>query len=63
MSKAFNYYPICDVGRGTWIGEEAFYSEVEKLRYSVRCKSQVKVLEIGLQDFQERMPNRLSKEL
>lgn len=64
MSKAFNHYPLSEVGQGTWIGEEAFYMDSgSKLTYSIRCKTIVKVLEIGLQDFEARMPQELSAEL
>lgn len=64
MSKAFNYYPLSEVGQGTWLGEEAFYmGSGSKLSYSVKCKTMVKVLEIGLQDFEARMPKELTAEL
>ena len=37
MSRQFNFYPISSVGPGTWLGEEAFFSEVSELTYSVKC--------------------------
>jgi hypothetical protein len=63
MSNAFKYYPLAEVGRGTWLGEEAFYQETDNLSYSIKCKTNVKVLEIGLIDFKDKMPLELTREL
>lgn len=52
MSKPFNYYPISHIGAGNWIGEESFFTEVDELNHSIRTLTTVKVLEIGVEDFQ-----------
>ena len=59
MSNCFNYYPLSTVGPGSWIGEECFFLDLKELTYSVRCQTPVKVLEIGLTDFQDKMPPEL----
>ena len=63
MSSAFNYYPMCNVGSGTWIGEESFFMETTELSYSIKTVSTVKVLEIGLVDFYDKMPPEIIKNL
>ena len=63
MSSAFKYYPLAEVGRGTWLGEEAFFQEGDKLSYSIKCKTKVTVLEIDLTDFKDKMPIELTREL
>ena len=63
MSSAFNYYPMCNVGTGTWIGEESFFMETTELSYSIKTVSTVKVLEIGLVDFYDKMPPEIIKNL
>ena len=56
MSQAFNYFPICQIGKGTWIGEESFFLDVQHLNYSIKTLTTVRVLEIGIIDFQDKMP-------
>ena len=63
MSKAFNYYPIKMISKGSWIGIETFFNEEETCQYSVRSSSPVSVLEIGVEDFATKMPNEKMKEL
>ena len=56
MSESFTYFPISTVSKNQWIGEECIFSNSNKLGYSIKSESAVKVLEIGLQDFKDRVP-------
>lgn len=75
MSRAFNYYPLVEAGKGHWLGEEAFFFDVDNkiqqndsenslhsqplsqmIGHSIKCKTNVKVLEISLTDFKDKMP-------
>ena len=59
MSKVFNYYSIAQVTAGTWLGEEAYFTDHSMLSYSVRTTSTVKLLKIDLTDFRARAPSQL----
>ena len=63
MSKGFTYFPISTISKNQWIGEECIFSNVNKLDYSVKSMSAVKVLEIGLSDFKERVPKEFCEQL
>ena len=63
MCQPFNYYPISRVGQGTWIGEEAFFMDVEELSYSIKTLTAVKVLEISIIDFKDKIPQEMLEEL
>ena len=63
MSKAFNHFPLSEIGYGSWIGEDAFFMELDYLGYSIRTKSTVRVLEIDMRDFNDKMPPEMMKDL
>ena len=54
--KSFTYFPISTISKNQWIGEECIFSNIDRVNYSVKSMSTVKVLEIGLLDFRERVP-------
>ena len=63
MSERFTFFPISTVSKNQWIGEECIFTNSNKLGYSIKTTSAVKVLEIGLQDFKDRVPKEFCEQL
>ena len=47
MTEAFRHFCFAEVGEGQWIGEESIFSQ-DKVPYTLKAKTQLKVLEIYL---------------
>ncbi len=56
MSESLNYHKIKLVGPGSWIGEESYFLGMETMPYSVQTDTIVSVLEIGVSDFNDKIP-------
>jgi hypothetical protein len=50
MSKSFREFHFALLSPKSWLGVEALFSPVGKVNYSLRTKTAVKVLEIGIKD-------------
>jgi CRP-like cAMP-binding protein len=53
MTEATRSFKFAEVADGSWIGEEAVVSDSQRLNYTVRAKTSLKVLEIAVSDLRK----------
>ena len=53
MTEATRSFKFAEVSDGSWIGEEAVVSDNQRLNYTVRAKTSLRVLEIAVSDLRK----------